>query len=96
MVEKRRARERAAQAIVKGPAVVLRAIKTPEPPGTFEDEPAPASLVATSMDIPAAHASTPALVRESAPPETKNKVNPWIWVGVALLALGAMWFALHR
>ena len=100
IIDRRRARERAAQAMAIGPAVVLKAIKTPEPAPAAEekeeeDEPVPESLVATSADVPVANPSTPALVRESAPPETKNKLNPWIWVAFGVVLLGALWVGLQ-
>ncbi len=100
IVTRRRARERAAQAITQGPPVVLKAIGTPPPPTVTqkkdEDEPAPESLVGTSMDVPSSPQSAPAVVRDSDVPIEKNKLNPWVWVVVALLLLGGLWFSLHR
>lgn len=99
IVTRRRARERAAQAITKGPAVVLTAIGTPPPPSVRhkqKDEPAPESLVGTSVDVPFPLQSAPAVVRDSDVPVEKNKLNPWLWVTLALVLLGGLWSAIRR
>lgn len=99
IIERRRSRERAAQAILQGPAVVLKAIHTPSPAivtQEIEDELPPNSLVGTSVDVPVASGSAPAVVRDSEPVAEKNKLNPWIWIALALALLGGLWLALRR
>lgn len=106
MQTRRRARERAAQAIQKGPAVSLKAIRTPEAPVVthkaegHDDEVAPSSLVGTSIDlgaVPEAASSSPALVRDSeAPKGEEKKPTAWIWVLVAIVLLGALWSAMRH
>jgi serine/threonine-protein kinase len=96
--DRRRQRERAAQAMMLGPAVVMVPIAKPvasaEP--VEPQEASPASLVATSVNVPEPAASAPAVVRDSTPAPSPPNANLGMWVVIACaLSAAIVWFLLH-